>query len=54
MFVDMFLGVLVVRCSWIFMMPRKIEASRRWLSLAMNEAQIDAVATGINLVKAYI
>ena len=52
----MFLGVLVlvVGRSWIFLMSRKIEASQRWLSLAMNEAQIDTVVAGMNLLKADI
>jgi len=37
-------------------MSRKIGASQRWLSLAMNEAQIDTVqaVAGINLLKADI
>jgi len=58
MFAGMFLGllVLVVGCSCISMMSRKIEASQRWLSLAIKEAQIDAVqvVAGINLLKADI
>jgi len=53
MFVGMFLGVpvLMVGRSLIFLMSRKIEASQRWLSLAMNEAQIDTVVAGMNLLK---
>jgi len=52
----MFLGVpvLAVGRSCIFMMSRKIDTSQHWLSLAMNEAQIDAVVEGINLLKADI